>query len=233
MRVVADLDVTDCRADLSRGLTTRQAPFREKSSAAAPPASGAEVWIPATPIASRIASSQRFLHAGRRSSPSRRRPVRPGDYALIVADLASGDLGPRWHSASAASSGVIGLTTYYPRQSISDPTPYDFTFEIRAGRMQRANYMMATISDVTAYIPGRMGVGTISDILTRAPRGRTGARSHHSTAGARHDPDRYFHSSSRLGSDNRRVGKTSSSTTVSGARQDRGSTRLRDRQWTR
>ena len=64
---------------------------------------------------------------------------------------------------------MIGVTTYYPRQSATQPVPYNYTFEIPGGAwIGNENYMMATVSDVTMLNSYR-GIG----ISTMPAPGRT------------------------------------------------------------
>ncbi|MFE4670464.1 discoidin domain-containing protein [Streptomyces sp. NPDC056716] len=73
-----------------------------------------------------------------------------GGYGTVLsADLPSGEDGPALLRIGG-SAGVIGLTTYYPRQSATDPVPYNYTIEIPGrGWSGNENYMMSTVSDVT------------------------------------------------------------------------------------
>ncbi len=88
-----------------------------------------------------------------------------GDYGTVVTgDLPAGDTGPVLFRIGG-SAGVIGVTTWYPRQSATHPLPYNFTFEITGSAWASdENYMMATISDVTMLNSYRgIGVSTMPD----------------------------------------------------------------------
>ncbi len=73
-----------------------------------------------------------------------------GDYGTIVkAQLASGANGPVLFKIGG-SAGVVGITTYYPVQSITNPLAYNYTFLIpgRAWAGEQ-NYMAASIMNCT------------------------------------------------------------------------------------
>ena len=53
------------------------------------------------------------------------------------------------------SGGVIGLTVYYPHQSLTDVKPYPFTFYTNGSGV---NYMLSTVKNVT-IINGYRGIG--------------------------------------------------------------------------
>jgi len=94
-----------------------------------------------------------------------------GGYGTVVqADLASGDRGPVLFRIGG-SAGVIGVTTYYPRQNATSPVPYNYTFEI-SGRAWAGeeNYMTSTVADVTMLNSYRgIGISTMPDELGRPP----------------------------------------------------------------
>lgn len=94
-----------------------------------------------------------------------------GSYGTVVtADLPSGDKGPVLFRIGGSAS-IIGVTTYYPRQSASAPVPYGFTFEITGSAWASdENYMMGTISDVTMLNSYRgIGISTMRDERGRPP----------------------------------------------------------------
>ncbi|MBM9507229.1 discoidin domain-containing protein [Actinacidiphila acididurans] len=82
-----------------------------------------------------------------------------GSYGtVIVADLPAGADGPVLFRVGGSAS-VQGLTTYYPRQSATDPVPYNYTFEIPGRAWQGdQNYMMSTVAHVT-MLNSYKGVG--------------------------------------------------------------------------
>lgn len=94
-----------------------------------------------------------------------------GSYGTVVsADLPAGDGGPVLFRIGG-SAGVVGITTYYPRQSATAPVPYNFTFEIPGSAWAGdENYMMSTISDVTMLNSYRgIGLSTMRDERGRPP----------------------------------------------------------------
>ncbi|WP_327288320.1 glycosyl hydrolase family 28-related protein [Streptomyces sp. NBC_01198] len=88
-----------------------------------------------------------------------------GSYGTVIsADLPAGADGPVLFRIGGSAS-VQGLTTYYPRQSATDPVPYDYTFEIPGSAWQSdANFMMGTVSHVTMLNSYKgIGVSTKAD----------------------------------------------------------------------
>ncbi|GFJ81583.1 discoidin domain-containing protein [Phytohabitans houttuyneae] len=132
-------------------------------------AGGGTVWLP--PGTYRVTSTVEVpafctLHGDRRD-PDRGR----GSYGTVVsADLPAGDDGPVLFRIGG-SAGVVGLTTYYPRQSATAPVPYNFTFEIPGSSWASdENYMMSTVSDVTMLNSYRgIGLSTMRDERGRPP----------------------------------------------------------------
>ncbi|MFC4035009.1 glycosyl hydrolase family 28-related protein [Streptomyces polygonati] len=82
-----------------------------------------------------------------------------GSYGTVIrADLPAGADGPVLFRVGGSAS-VQGLTTYYPRQSATDPVPYNYTFEIPGRAWQGdQNYMMSTVAHVT-MLDSYRGVG--------------------------------------------------------------------------
>jgi hypothetical protein len=82
-----------------------------------------------------------------------------GPYGTVIrADLPPGADGPVLFRVGGSAS-VQGLTTYYPRQSATDPVPYNDTFEIPGRAWQGdQNYMMSTVAHVT-MLNSYKGVG--------------------------------------------------------------------------
>ncbi|MET8824505.1 glycosyl hydrolase family 28-related protein [Streptomyces sp. NPDC004610] len=111
-------------------------------------AGGGTVWLPSGTY--RVTDTLE-IHSFCTLRGDRRDPDRgSGSYGTVVsADLPSGEDGPALFRVGG-SAGVIGLTTYYPRQNAQDPIPYGHTFEI-PGRAWSGNenYMMSTLSDLT------------------------------------------------------------------------------------
>ncbi|MEN3305312.1 MAG: hypothetical protein V7603_1514 [Micromonosporaceae bacterium] len=94
-----------------------------------------------------------------------------GTYGTVVsADLAAGDNGPVLFRIGG-SAGVMGVTTYYPRQNATAPVPYNDTFEITGSAWASdENYMMSTVSDVTMLNSYRgIGISTMRDERGRPP----------------------------------------------------------------
>ncbi|MFG1808410.1 discoidin domain-containing protein [Streptomyces sp. NPDC049040] len=88
-----------------------------------------------------------------------------GSYGTVIsADLPAGADGPVLFRIGGSAS-VQGLTTYYPRQSATDPVPYGYTFEIPGSAWQSdANFMMGTVSHVTMLNSYKgIGVSTKAD----------------------------------------------------------------------
>jgi hypothetical protein len=111
-------------------------------------AGGGTVWLPAGTYK---VSDTIEVHAFCTVRGDRRDPdTGQGSYGtVVVADVPPGADGPVLFRVGG-SAGVMGVTTYYPRQSATEPVPYNFTFEIPGGAwIGTENYMMATVSDVT------------------------------------------------------------------------------------
>jgi hypothetical protein len=144
--VVADFDATRYGADRSgRNDSTKAI---QAALYACQDAGGGTVWLPAGKY---LVKDTLEVHAFCTLRGDRRDPDSgKGDYGtLVIADLASGDDGPSLFRIGG-SAAVMGVITYYPRQSATQPVPYNYTFEI-PGRawIGNENYMMSTISDVT------------------------------------------------------------------------------------
>uniref|UniRef100_UPI000849EAE3 discoidin domain-containing protein n=1 Tax=Actinacidiphila rubida TaxID=310780 RepID=UPI000849EAE3 len=82
-----------------------------------------------------------------------------GPYGTVIsADLPAGADGPVLFRIGGSAS-VQGLTTYYPRQSASDPVPYNDTFEIPGVAWQGdVNDMMGAVEHVT-MLDSYKGIG--------------------------------------------------------------------------
>ncbi|MEV4516447.1 discoidin domain-containing protein [Dactylosporangium sp. NPDC049525] len=108
---------------------------------------------------------------GDRRDPDRDSGQGHGGYGTVVsADLPAGDNGPVLFRIGG-SAGVMGVTTYYPRQNATAPVPYNFTFEIPGSAWASdENYMMSTVSDVTMLNSYRgIGISTMRDERGRPP----------------------------------------------------------------
>ncbi|WP_433169583.1 discoidin domain-containing protein [Kribbella sp. CA-247076] len=94
----------------------------------------------------------------------------PNYGTVVVAELPAGDDGPSLFRIGG-SAGVLGVTTYYPRQNATDPVPYNYTFEIPGGAwIGNENYMMATVADVTMLNSYRgIGISTMPNDRGNAP----------------------------------------------------------------
>ena len=94
-----------------------------------------------------------------------------GDYGTVVsADLPAGDNGPVLFRIGG-SAGVMGVTTWYPRQNAANPVPYNDTFQITGSAWASdENYMMSTVADVTMLNSYRgIGISTMLDERGRPP----------------------------------------------------------------
>jgi len=167
--VVADFDVADYGADPTGVADSTKA--IQNALYDCYDAGGGTVWLGAGTY--RVTDTLE-VHAfctlrGDRRDPDRGR----GDYGTVVlADLPPGDDGPVLFRIGG-SAGVMGVTTYYPRQSATDPVPYNYTFEIPGGAwIGTRNYMMATVSDVTMLNSYRgIGISTMPSDSGAAPSG--------------------------------------------------------------
>ncbi|MFJ5262435.1 discoidin domain-containing protein [Streptomyces sp. NPDC088387] len=156
--VVADFDARDYGADASGRKDATKAIQRALYDCQ--DAGGGTVWLPAGTY--RVTDTLE-VHSFCTLRGDHRDPDRgSGGYGTVVfADLPSGDDSPALFRVGG-SAGVVGLTTYYPRQSATDPVPYNYTFEI-PGRawIGNENYMMSTVSDITMLNSYRgIGVST-------------------------------------------------------------------------
>ncbi|GAB3845242.1 hypothetical protein GCM10027610_061110 [Dactylosporangium cerinum] len=132
-------------------------------------AGGGTVWLPEGTyrVTSTVEVPAFCTVRGDRRDPDQGR----GGYGTLVsADLPAGDTGPVLFRIGG-SAGVVGLTTYYPRQSATAPVPYNFTFEIPGSAWAGdENYMMSTVSDVTMLNSYRgIGISTMRDERGRPP----------------------------------------------------------------
>ncbi|GAB3426255.1 glycosyl hydrolase family 28-related protein [Flindersiella endophytica] len=144
--VVADYNVLDYGADRTGRQDSTKAIQRAIYDCY--DAGGGTVWLPAGTYK---VSDTIEVHAFCTVRGDRRDPdAGSGGYGtVVVADLPPGADGPALFRIGG-SAGVMGVTTYYPRQSATEPVPYNFTFEIPGGAwIGTENYMMATVSDVT------------------------------------------------------------------------------------
>ncbi|MEU8504743.1 glycosyl hydrolase family 28-related protein [Streptomyces brevispora] len=120
-------------------------------------AGGGTVWLPSGTyrVTDTVEVHSFCTVRGDRRDPDRGR----GGYGTVVsADLPAGADGPVLFRIGG-SAGVMGVTTYYPRQSAASPVAYNSTFEIPGGAwIGNENYMMATVSDVT-MLNSYKGVG--------------------------------------------------------------------------
>ncbi|TWD84148.1 pectate lyase-like protein [Kribbella amoyensis] len=166
--VVADFDATRYGADRTGRTDSTKA--IQNAIYACQDAGGGTVWLPAGRY---LVKDTVEVHAFCTLRGDRRDPdaAGPGDYGtVVIADLASGDDGPSLFRIGG-SAGVIGVTTWYPRQSATSPVPYNYTFEIPGGAwIGNENYMMATVQDVTLLNSYRgIGISTMPNDRGNAP----------------------------------------------------------------
>lgn len=170
--VVADFDATTYGADRSGRKDSTKA--IQSAIYACQDAGGGTVWLPAGKY---LVKDTIEVHAFCTLRGDRRDPDTTGagqnhsDYGtVVIADLASGNDGPSLFRIGG-SAGVIGVTTYYPRQSATQPVPYNYTFEIPGGAwIGNENYMMATVSDITMLNSYRgIGISTMPNDRGSAP----------------------------------------------------------------
>ena len=165
--VVADFDATRYGADRSGWKDSTKA--IQNALYACQDAGGGTVWLPAGKY---LVKDTLEVYAFCTLRGDRRDPDKgKGDYGtLVIADLASGDDGPSLFRIGG-SAAVMGVTTYYPRQSATQPVPYNWTFEL-PGRawIGNENYMMSTVSDVTMLNSYRgIGISTFASDKGEAP----------------------------------------------------------------
>ena len=77
---------------------------------------------------------------------------------LIIADVKSEDIMSPGLITVGASAGAVGLTVWYPNQSIEDVKPYPFTFYIEGN----GDYMLQTVRNCTLLNSYR-GIGASSE----------------------------------------------------------------------
>jgi hypothetical protein len=165
--VVADFDATGYGADASgtRDSTAAiQAALWDCYDAG-----GGTVWLPAGTyrVTDTVEVPAFCTLRGDRRDPDQGH----GDYGTVVtADLPAGGDGPVLFRIGG-SAGVMGLTTWYPRQSATAPVPYSYTFEITGSAWASdENYMMSTVADVTMLNSYRgIGISTMRDERGRPP----------------------------------------------------------------
>ncbi|WP_328994366.1 discoidin domain-containing protein [Kribbella sp. NBC_01245] len=143
--VIADFDITKYgvdrtgRADATKAIQRALYDCQD--------AGGGTVWLP---VGKYRVTDTLEVHAFCTLRGDRRDPdVAHGNYGtLVVADLPTGGDAPLFRIGGSA--GVMGLTTYYPRQNATSPVPYGYTFEVPGNAwIGNENYMMSTVSDVT------------------------------------------------------------------------------------
>ena len=166
--VIADFDATRYGADRSGRKDSTKA--IQQAIYACQDAGGGTVWLPAGKY---LVKDTIEVHAFCTVRGDRRDPDLNSkrDYGtVVIADLASGNDGPSLFRIGG-SAGVIGLTTYYPRQNATTPIPYNYTFEIPGGAwIGNENYMMSTISDITLLNSYRgIGISTMPNDRGNAP----------------------------------------------------------------
>ncbi|MEV8371459.1 glycosyl hydrolase family 28-related protein [Kribbella sp. NPDC056861] len=168
--VVADFDATEYGADRTGQADSTKA--IQSAIYACQDAGGGTVWLPTGKY--RVTDTVE-VHAFCTLRGDRRDPDKPGNHhgdygTTVIADLASGNDGPSLFRIGG-SAGVIGVTTYYPRQSAATPIPYNYTFEIPGGAwIGNENYMMSTVSDVTMLNSYRgIGISTFPSDQGNAP----------------------------------------------------------------
>ncbi len=166
-QVVADFDATAYGADPTGAKESTRA--IQDALYDCYDAGGGTVWLPA---GSYRVTDTLEVHAFCTLRGDRRDPDHgQGSYGtVVVADLPPGDDGPALFRVGG-SAGVMGVTTYYPRQRANDPVPYNYTFEIPGGAwIGPQNYMMATVSDVTMLNSYRgIGISTMPSDSGSAP----------------------------------------------------------------
>jgi hypothetical protein len=172
--VVADFDATKYGADRSARVDSTKS--IQRALYACQDAGGGTVWLPSGKY---LVKDTLEVHSfctlrGDRRDPEQNKTKHGGrdfDYGtVVIADLASGDEGPSLFRVGG-SAGVIGVTTWYPRQSATQPVPYNYTFEIPGGAwIGNENYMMATVQDVTMLNSYRgIGISTMPNDHGNAP----------------------------------------------------------------
>ncbi|GAA3540754.1 glycosyl hydrolase family 28-related protein [Kribbella ginsengisoli] len=168
--VVADFDATEFGADRTGVKDSTKA--IQNAIYACVDAGGGTIWLPAGKY--RVTDTVE-VHAFCTLRGDRRDPDKPGNHhgdygTTVIADIASGNDGPALFRIGG-SAGVIGVTTYYPRQSATTPIPYGYTFEIPGGAwIGNENYMMSTVSDVTMLNSYRgIGISTFPNDHGNAP----------------------------------------------------------------
>ncbi|WP_427893217.1 discoidin domain-containing protein [Kribbella sp. GL6] len=159
--VVADFDATQYGADRTGKRDSTKA--IQQAIYACQDAGGGTVWLPAGQYK---VTDTIEVHA----FCTLRGDHGPKLGTVIIADLAPGDDGPSLFRIGG-SAGVLGVTTYYPNQSATNPVPYNYTFEIPGGAwIGNENYMMSTVSDVTMLNSYRgIGVSTMPNDHGNAP----------------------------------------------------------------
>ncbi|MEV0580422.1 discoidin domain-containing protein [Streptomyces sp. NPDC050392] len=153
--VVADFDARDYGADPSGRKDSTHA--IQQAVYDCYDAGGGTVWLPSGTY--RVTDTVE-VHSFCTVRGDRRDPDRgSGGYGTVIsADLPAGADGPVLFRIGG-SAGVMGVTTYYPRQSAASPVAYNSTFQIPGGAwIGNENYMMATVSDVT-MLNSYKGVG--------------------------------------------------------------------------
>lgn len=98
-----------------------------------------------------------------------------GDYGtVIIADVPSSTDALPGLFRLRGSSGVIGMTIWYPGQAVDDIRPFPYTFEIMGGAFSMLEHMQFTIRNVT-LINSFLGVAASRTVNPNVPVGQQDA----------------------------------------------------------
>jgi len=145
--VVADFAVTEYGADITGRTSSAEA--IEAAIAAAKLAGGGTVWMPAGKY---MIDRSINIPSGVTLRGDWQDPDEGNDYGtIILADIPNENTSYSGLFVLNGSSGVIGLTVYYPNQKISSVTPFPFTFFVKG--------ILGSVKNCTV-INGYRGVGS-------------------------------------------------------------------------
>lgn len=147
--IIADRDVTEFGADKTGTADSTVAIQNAINDCYA--SGGGTVWMPAGTY--KVTGTINVLSFVTLRGDWRDPDVGSGSYGTVIsAQIASGDAGPVLFQIGG-SGGVMGLTTFYPNQSIATgaPVPYNYTFSIPSSAWtgQAGTQMCSNIINVT------------------------------------------------------------------------------------
>ena len=154
--IVADIVATDAAYGADPTGKKDSAPAIRKALTACAARGGGTVWLPAGQYL--VTSSVEIpAFVTLRGQAAKEDPETVGDYGtVIVAKPKSGNSTAASLFVLRGSCGAVGLTVWYPEQSLENPVSYPYTFYVTGNG--QGGYMLQTIRDVLV-VNGFRGIG--------------------------------------------------------------------------